>query len=278
MQLSGRRAGAPAFARRPGTTRWGEGRALTCKATAVPVKSSGPADGGVEEGTEKVEVRTASASTARGLVHRYVTALRANKRQGSANTKTRSEVSGGGKKPYKQKGTGNARQGSSRTPLKVGGGVIFGPKPRDWSERMNRKEKRLAISTALQNAADNAALVCLRDFSADDFPKPSTRRFAQLLQSLGLSKNESTLVVTNQPQVQNVRLSARNLPNVTFTPASTVNAYDIVRADVVVVERSALQGMQEFYKEGGAAWRPQGAHSNNVVPGSLIPAGAAAAA
>lgn len=232
-------------------------------AVAVPVKPAPSAEGS-EEGSEEVNVRSASASTARGLVHRYVTALRANARQGSANSKTRAEVSGGGKKPYKQKGTGNARQGSIRTPLKVGGGVVFGPKPRDWSERMNRKEKRLAVSTALQNAAENGALLSVNDLSEADFPQPSTKQFTRMLGSFGVGANESVLFVTNASQLKNVRLSARNVPNVKMMPVSTLNAYDLVRADVVIVERSALQNIQDFYKEGGTAWRPLGSHARGT--------------
>ena len=112
-----------------------------------------------KSGTAELDLDTAPAETAEGLVHRYVVMIRQNMRQGTASTKTRSEVRGGGRKPMKQKGTGNARQGSRRTPLRPGGGVVFGPKPRDWTIKMNKKEKRLAMATTLQNAACDTIVV-----------------------------------------------------------------------------------------------------------------------
>ena len=108
---------------------------------------------GASAGTATLDVKVAKPDVAKGLVHKYVVMVRQNARRGTASTLTKSEVRGGGRKPFKQKGTGNARAGSSRTPLKPGGGVVFGPKPKDWSIKMNKKERRLAMATAIQSAA-----------------------------------------------------------------------------------------------------------------------------
>lgn len=230
--------------------RKGKGGPVQASATAVASKTADGSEGKEED----VTLRTASKETAKGLLHRYVTAVQANMRQGSANSKTRSEVSGGGKKPYKQKGTGNARRGSQRTPLRVGGGVIFGPKPRDWSERMNRKEKRLAISTAIQNAADSGCLTAIDDL-APSFDAPSTKAFTRLLSNLNLESSRRILLISHTSDSY-VRLSCRNIPHVHHTLSSTLCARDVLNADHVLIERSALDSIRSFYCHGGPAWAP----------------------
>lgn len=160
---------------------------------------------------------------------------------------TRSEVSGGGRKPYKQKGTGNARLGTTRTPLRPGGGVSFGPKPRDWSISMNKKEKRLALSTALQSAAVD--MVVVEDF-AESFQEIKTKSLTEKLAVVGADvSTEKTLLILNEPN-EFVQLSGRNVERLFINTANAVQVYDLLGADRVVVEKSALAYINEYY--GGA--------------------------
>ncbi|KAL2508282.1 50S ribosomal protein L4 [Forsythia ovata] len=149
---------------------------------------------GTQVGSATLNLKSAPAETARAVVHRGLTTDLTNRRRGTASTLTRAEVRGGGRKPYGQKKTGHARQGSRRTPLRPGGGVVFGPKPKDWSIKINKKEKRLAISTALSSAFENT--IVIEDFD-DKFEKPKTKEFIAMLKRLGLDpKEKSTFLMT----------------------------------------------------------------------------------
>jgi large subunit ribosomal protein L4 len=164
--------------------------------------------------------------------------------QGTASTLTRSEVRGGGRKPYRQKGTGNARRGSRRSPLMPGGGISFGPKPRDWSISMNKKERRLAMATALQSAA--ADIVVVEDF-AGAFNEVKTSALVSKLKAVGVDPSEhKTLIILNDANEQ-VYLSGRNLPKVAMNNANAVQVYDVLAADRIIIERSALAYINEIY-------------------------------
>jgi len=164
--------------------------------------------------------------------------------QGTASTLTRSEVRGGGRKPYKQKGSGNARLGSKRTPLRPGGGVVFGPKPRDWSISMNKKEKRLALSTALQSAAADMIVV---DGFAEEFAEIKTKSLVEKLAALGIDiYNEKALVVLNELN-ENVYLSGRNIERLAINTANAIQVYDLLAADKIIIEKAALDYVNEYY-------------------------------
>lgn len=200
---------------------------------------------GEDKGTATLSLKVAEES-AKGLVHRYLVYAQQNARRGTASTLTRSEVRGGGRKPYKQKGSGNARRGSRRSPLMPGGGISFGPKPRDWTIDMNKKERRLALATALQSAA--ADIVVVDDFSG--FNEIKTKSLLAKLENVGVSQDENTLLILSEPN-QNVYLSARNVEKLAINTAGAVQIYDVLRADRIVLERSALAYISEFY--GAAA-------------------------
>lgn len=209
-------------------------------ATTLPVRDTQ----GEDVGSVELSVKIAGDDTAKGLVHRYLVMARQNARSGTASTKTRAEVRGGGKKPYAQKGSGNARQGSRRTPLRPGGGVVFGPKPKDWGIKMNKKERRLALATALHSAA--GSIVTVRDLKSQFTAGPKTRTLVDTLAKLGAAPEEYTLLILNE-QEDNVQISARNIEHVEVNFASAVRVYDILRADKIVVEEEALKYLQEFY-------------------------------
>ena len=170
---------------------------------------------------------------------------------GTASTLTRGEVRGGGRKPFAQKGTGQARRGSRRSPLVVGGGVSFGPKPRDWSIKMNKKERRLAMATALQTAA--ASMTIVDDLTEANFPERKTKAFAAALARWGVAEGENVLLVTKE-EVETVADSARNLGGLVHSPVTALSIYDVLRADKLIVESGALAFLNEWYGEKGAAW------------------------
>jgi large subunit ribosomal protein L4 len=199
---------------------------------------------GEDVGSAELSLKVAGDDTAKGLVHRYLVMARQNARSGTASTKTRAEVRGGGKKPYAQKGSGNARQGSKRTPLRPGGGVVFGPKPKDWGIKMNKKERRLALATALHSAAPS--IITVRDLASQFTAGPKTRTLVDTLAKLGASPEEHTLLILNE-QEDNVQISARNVEFVEVNFAQAVRVYDVLRADKIVVEEEALKYLQEFY-------------------------------
>jgi large subunit ribosomal protein L4 len=219
---------------------------------AAPVSVDVKKLDGSAAGSASVSLRVADASTATGVVHRYLTLVRQNLRQGSANTKTRSEVRGGGKKPYAQKGTGGARQGSKRTPLRPGGGVAFGPKPRDFSISMNKKEKRLAMATALQSAAANN-MVVVEDMSA--WAEVKTSKLVATLKAVGADcMTEQVLLVTGD-FVEAVAKSGRNVAKLTVSNTDNLNVVDVLRAKTVVVDQKALEKISEYFGENGDAFK-----------------------
>jgi large subunit ribosomal protein L4 len=198
---------------------------------------------GAKSGEKPVELKIAKSGAY--IVQRKVVAEQANMRLGTAKTKTRSEVRGGGRKPYKQKGTGRSRQGSIRTPLRRGGGVLFGPKPRSFKIKMNTKEKRLALSTALMGATSKMTLV--EDFEGK-FTEARTKTMKEFLDRLDVdtTNRESTLMIY-QKSHENTYLSARNIPYLNLISLDNLNARDIVRAKKVVVSTSALETIQSRY-------------------------------
>lgn len=174
------------------------------------------------------------------LVHMAVVQQLANKRQGTQSAKTRAEVSGGGKKPWRQKGTGHARQGSTRSPQWKGGGVVFAPKPRDYSFKMNRKEKALAIKSALTSRVNEAKFFVLDDLSFDEI---KTKKMKTVFDNL---KVEKALLVLDKKN-DNVQLSARNLPKVRTVLSNSINVYDILKYDTLVLTKDAVAQIEEVY-------------------------------
>jgi large subunit ribosomal protein L4 len=198
---------------------------------------------GAEVGQASLDLRVAKEENAAHIVHRALVRQMNNARQGTASTKTRAEVSGGGRKPWRQKGTGRARAGSTRSPLWKGGGVIFGPKPRDFSIKMNRKERRLALRTALQSRSED--LIVVEDF-ADHLPRPKTKELMQAMSRWGVEADSKVLMIVAQRN-DNVYLSARNVSNVRLISANNLNIFDILAADQLVATQSALTMIQEVY-------------------------------
>lgn len=174
------------------------------------------------------------------LVHLSVLQQLANKRQGTQSAKTRSEVSGGGRKPWRQKGTGHARQGSTRSPQWKGGGVVFAPKPREYSFKLNRKEKRLALKSALTSRVAAEKLIVLDELNFDSI---KTKKMASVLENLKVNK---ALVVLGEKN-DNVILSARNIATVRTALVNTINVYDILKYDTLVVTKDALTKIEEVY-------------------------------
>ena len=173
-------------------------------------------------------------------VHMAVVQYLANKRQGNKSTKTRAEVRGGGRKPWRQKGTGRARQGSTRSPQWTGGGVVFAPKPRDFSFKLNKKLKRLALKSALTDKLQSEKLIILDNLS---FPEIKTKAMANVCDKLDVSK---ALIVT-LGQDANIIKSARNIPTIKTASVNTINVYDILKYDSLVVTKEAVENIQEVY-------------------------------
>ena len=174
------------------------------------------------------------------LVHLAVVSQLANGRQGTQSAKTRSEVSGGGRKPWRQKGTGHARQGSTRSPQWTGGGVVFAPKPRDYSMKMNKREKQIAIKSPLTPKVQDSKLIVVDEFKLDEI---KTSKFAQILDNL---KAPKALVVTKDKD-EKVVLSARNIPTVKTTMTNSINVYDILKYDSLVITKDAVAAIEEVY-------------------------------
>ncbi|MFB2973479.1 50S ribosomal protein L4 [Aerosakkonema sp. BLCC-F183] len=198
---------------------------------------------GQEVGQASLELKVAKEENAAHIVHRALIRQMTNARQGTASTKTRSEVRGGGRKPWRQKGTGRARAGSIRSPLWRGGGVIFGPKPRDFEVKMNRKEKRLALRTALMSRAED--LVVVEEF-VEKLPRPKTKELVAAMQRWGVPEDAKVLLIVSEP-APIVYLSVRNIARLKMTPANQLNVYDLLWADKVVTTSSALAKIQEVY-------------------------------
>ena len=174
------------------------------------------------------------------LVHMAVVAQLANKRQGTQKAKTRSEVSGGGRKPWRQKGTGHARQGSTRASQWTGGGVVFAPTPRDYTIRLNKKEKRLALKSVLTNCVNENKFIVLDELKFDEI---KTKKMQAVLDALNVSK---ALIVLNENDA-NVVKSARNIANVQTALTNTINVYDILKYNTVVVTKAAVATIEEVY-------------------------------
>ena len=174
------------------------------------------------------------------LVHMAVVAQLANNRQGTQKAKTRSEVSGGGRKPWRQKGTGHARQGSTRAPQWTGGGVVFAPTPRDYTIRLNKKEKRLALKSVLTNCVNENKFIVLDELKFDEI---KTKKMQAVLDALNVSK---ALIVLNENDA-NVVKSARNIANVQTALTNTINVYDILKYNTVVATKAAVANIEEVY-------------------------------
>ena len=174
------------------------------------------------------------------LVHMAVVNQLANNRQGTQSAKTRSEVSGGGRKPWRQKGTGHARQGSTRAPQWTGGGIVVAPKPRDYSFKMNKKEKRIALLSALSSKVAESKIVVLDEFKLDEI---KTKKFVEVMNNL---KVENALVVL-EGENKNVVLSGRNIPSVKVTATNEINTYDVLKYTTLVVTKAAVEKLEEVY-------------------------------
>ena len=174
------------------------------------------------------------------LVHMAVVQQLANNRQGTQKAKTRSEVSGGGRKPWRQKGTGHARQGSTRSPQWTGGGVVFAPKPRDYSMSLNKKEKRIALKSALTSRVQEGKFIVIDSLKLDEI---KTKALVNTLNSLNVNK---ALVVLNENDA-NVVKSAKNIPDVKAALTNTINVYDILKYDTVVIDKAAVETIEEVY-------------------------------
>ena len=198
---------------------------------------------GKKAGKVSIDLQVAKETSSADLIHRAVLRQLANKRQGTASTLTRSEVRGGGRKPYKQKGTGRARQGSIRTPLRPGGGVIFGPKPRSYNLDMNRKERRLALRTALMSRI--ADIKTVEDFGST-LDQPKTSEIINGLSRLGIEKTEKVLVILDQPS-DVIKKSINNIQKVKLIAANQLNVFDILNANKLVIGQSAINKIQEVY-------------------------------
>ena len=195
---------------------------------------------GKEVGTMELSDAVFGVDVNEHLVHLAVVAQLANKRQGTQKAKTRSEVSGGGRKPWRQKGTGHARQGSTRAPQWTGGGVVFAPTPRDYTIRLNKKEKRLALKSALSSRVRENKFIVLDELKFDEI---KTKKMQAVLDALNVSK---ALVVLNDNDA-NVVLSARNIANVQTALTNTINVYDILKYNTVIVTKAAVATIEEVY-------------------------------
>ena len=195
---------------------------------------------GKEVGTMELSDAVFGVEVNEHLVHMAVVAQLANNRQGTQKAKTRSEVSGGGRKPWRQKGTGHARQGSTRAPQWTGGGIVFAPTPRDYTIRLNKKEKRLALKSALTSRVQENKLIVVDELKFDEI---KTKNFQNVLNNLKVNK---ALVVLNEND-QNVVLSARNIPEVKTALTNTINVFDILKYNTLIVTKAAVATIEEVY-------------------------------
>ena len=195
---------------------------------------------GKEVGTIELNDAVFGVEVNEHLVHMAVVQQLANNRQGTQKAKTRSEVSGGGRKPWRQKGTGHARQGSTRAPQWTGGGVVFAPVPRDYSFKINKKEKRAALKSALSSRVQENKLIVVDELKLDVI---KTKKLAEVLKNLNVEK---ALVVINDND-QNVVMSAKNIPTVKVAQTNTINVFDILKYSNVVVTKAAVATIEEVY-------------------------------
>ncbi len=198
---------------------------------------------GENVGETTLELKVAKAENAQHIVHRALVRQVNNARQGTASSKTRAEVRGGGRKPWRQKGTGRARAGSSRSPLWRGGGVIFGPKPRDFSVKMNRKERRLALRTALNSRLEDTIVV---ENFAEELDRPKTKEITAALKRWEIDAERRVLLIL-QEIPKNIYLSTRNISNLKVIKATNLNIYDLLNAGKIVATTDALEQIKEVY-------------------------------
>lgn len=195
---------------------------------------------GKEVGTMELSDAIFGVEINEHLVHMAVVQQLANKRQGTQKAKTRAEVSGGGRKPWRQKGTGHARQGSTRAPQWTGGGVVFAPTPRDYSFKLNKKEKRAALKSALTSKVQDHKLIVVDELKFDEI---KTKNFKAVLDNLNV--NKALVVLTDNNQ--NVVMSARNIPNVETASTQTINVYDVMKSGTLIVTKDAVAVIEEVY-------------------------------
>jgi len=204
---------------------------------------------GNEVGTFEVDESVLGGKVRRRLMHDAIVMYEANQRQGTAKTKERNEVNGSTKKPYRQKGTGNARAGSRKSPIWRGGGIVFGPRPRDYHYQMPHKAKRAAFKSALLSKIIDKQAILLDQLKLD---KPKTKQVAQLLRNLKIE--QSCLLAIDQHD-ENIWKSARNIAHVVTKPAAEVNAYDLLRLRRLVMTRTAMEAIIQSLKAGNGAER-----------------------
>ena len=195
---------------------------------------------GKEVGTIELNDAVFGVTVNEHLVHMAVVQQLANNRQGTQKAKTRSEVSGGGRKPWRQKGTGHARQGSTRAPQWTGGGVVFAPVPRDYSFKLNKKEKRAALKYALTSRVQDGKLIVVDELKFDEI---KTKKFKAVMDNLKVNK---ALVVLSENDEKVVK-SARNIPTVKTALVNTINVYDILKGDTLVLTKDAVAKIEEVY-------------------------------
>ena len=195
---------------------------------------------GKEVGTIELNDAVFGVEVNEHLVHMAVVSQLANKRQGTQKAKTRSEVSGGGRKPWRQKGTGHARQGSTRAPQWTGGGVVFAPTPREYTIKLNKKERRLALKSVLTAKVQENKFIVLDELKLDEI---KTKKFQAVLDNLNVNK---AMVVLNDND-KNVVMSAKNIPNVITAQTNTINVYDILKYNTMIVTKAAVETIQEVY-------------------------------
>ena len=194
---------------------------------------------GAEVGTIDLNDAVFGVEVNEHLVHLAVVQQLANNRQGTQKAKTRSEVSGGGRKPWRQKGTGHARQGSTRAPQWTGGGVVFAPVPRDYTVKMNKKEKRAALKSALTSKVQDSKFIVLDELSFDEI---KTKNFVEVLNNLKVDKK----AIVVMPEIdEKVIMSARNIPTVQTTLVNTLNVYDVMNGGTVIVTKDAVAKIEE---------------------------------
>ena len=177
------------------------------------------------------------------LIHKDILRHHVLKQQGTVSTKTRSQVRGGGKKPWRQKGTGRARAGSNRSPLWKGGGVIFGPKPKSKTHKLNKKERRLALQTLLYNKKDNILLI---DNLEDNFVIPKTKEFCKICQNCGIDLSQKVLIVVTK-KVNPLKLAVQNIKNVELVSTKNLNTLSLIKAKQVVMTNSALIDLKKVF-------------------------------
>ena len=195
---------------------------------------------GIEVGTMELNDAVFGVEVNEHLVHMAVVNQLANNRQGTQKAKTRSEVSGGGRKPWRQKGTGHARQGSTRSPQWTGGGVVFAPVPRDYSFKMNKKEKRAALKSALTSRVEENKFIVVDELNFDEI---KTKKFQAVLNNLNVNK---ALVVLEDGN-KNVEISAKNIPDVKTAHTNTINVYDILKYNTVIATKAVVAAIEEVY-------------------------------